>query len=125
MISSEQYEELIVGEIEKETEFLDASIYHLDGPDALRHLDRILQIPKLSGVQWVYGAGQPSASQWLDVVRKIQAAGMCVVIEVKAQELEVMLKEIAPEGVFYQVSGVRSETHARELMKMAETIRRQ
>lgn len=120
MISPDQYEELIVEEIEKETQFLDASIYHLDGPDALRHLDRILQIPKLNGVQWVYGAGQPSASHWLDVIRKIQAAGKCVVIEVKADELEVMLKKIRPEGVFYQVSEVRSEEHAAALMKMAE-----
>lgn len=120
MISEEQYEDLIVKEIEKETEYLDASIYHLDGPDALRHLDRILQIPQLNGVQWVYGAGQPTASHWIPVVKKIQAAGKCVVMEVQADELEVMLAEIAPEGVLYQVSGVRDEEHARYLMKLAE-----
>lgn len=124
MISPEQYEELIVEEIEKETEFLDASIYHLDGPGALRHLDRILQIPKLCGVQWVYGAGQPSASHWIPIIRKIQAAGKCVVIEVKAHELGVMLEEIAPEGVFYQVSEIRDEEEARALMKLAETYHR-
>lgn len=120
MISPEQYEELIVEEITKETEFLDASIYHLDGPDALRHLDRILQIPKLNGVQWVYGAGQPGATHWLPEIRRIQAAGKCVVIEVSAEELGVMLEEVPPEGVFYHVTGVRNEEHARALMKMAE-----
>lgn len=124
MISPEQYEELIVEEIMKETEFLDASIYHLDGPDALRHLDRILQIPKLNGVQWVYGAGQPGASHWLAEIRKIQAAGKCVVIEVKAEELGVMLEEIPPEGVFYHVSDVQNEEHAKALMKMAQECRR-
>lgn len=124
MISPDQYEELIVEEIIEETEFLDASIYHLDGPDALRHLDRILQIPKLSGVQWVYGAGQPGASHWLSEIRKIQAAGKCVVIEVKAEELGIMLEEIPPEGVFYHVSDVQDEEHALALMKMAETHRR-
>ena len=124
MISPEHYEDLIAEEIEKETEFLDASIYHLDGPGALRHLDRILQFPRLSGVQWVYGAGQPSASHWLPIIRKIQAAGKCVVIEVKAHELGVMLEEIAPEGVFYQVSEIRDEEEARALMKLAETYRK-
>ncbi len=120
MISKEQYEELIVEEIEKETEYLDASIYHLDGPDALRHLDRILQIPKLNGVQWVYGAGQPTASHWLPVIKKIQDAGKCLVIEVRAEELDLLLSEVKPEGAFFQVKGVRSEEHARAILKSAE-----
>lgn len=120
MISRDQYEELIVKEIELETEYLDASIYHLDGPDALRHLDRILQIPQLNGVQWVYGAGQPTAVHWIPVIKKIQEAGKCVVINVPADELEVLLSEVKPEGVCYHVEGVRSEEHARALMEMAE-----
>lgn len=120
MVSEEQYEKMIVGEIEKEVEFLDASLYHLDGPDALRHLDRILQIPGLNGVQWVYGAGQPSARHWIPVVKKIQEAGKCVMMEVQAQDLEIMLKEVKPEGVCYQISDVRDEAHAEYLMKMVE-----
>lgn len=31
-----------------------------------------------------------------------------------------MLEEVPPEGVFYHVTGVRNEEHARALMKMAE-----
>ena len=124
MVSEAQYNELIVGEIEKEVEFLDASIYHLDGPGALRHLDRILEIPGLNGVQWRYGAGQPSASHWIPVVKKIQAAGKCVEIEVQADELEVMLEEVDPEGVCFWITGVKDEAHAEFLMKMAEHRRR-
>lgn len=124
MISAEQYEDLLIEEIEKEVDHLDGSIYHLDGPGALRHLDRILQIPKLNGVQWVYGAGQPTASHWMDVIKKIQDAHKCLVLDVKADELEIMLENVAPEGVFYSVSGIRDEAHARELMKMAERYKR-
>lgn len=124
MISEQQYEDMIVGEIEKEVEFLDASMYHLDGPDALRHLDRILKIPGLNGVQWVYGAGQPTASHWIPVIKKIQEAGKCVLVDVKAHELEKMLSEIKPEGVCYFVSEIRDEEHARYLLKMAESYKR-
>ena len=45
-------------------------------------------------------------------------------IEVKAHELGVMLNEVAPEGVFYQVSEVHDEEEARTLMKLAETYRK-
>lgn len=124
MVSSEVYEEMLVKEIEMEINGLDASIYHLDGPDALRHLDRILKIEKLKGVQWVYGAGQPTASHWIDVIKKIQKAGKCVVINVTADELEFMLKEVEPEGILYLVTDIKSEEHARSLMEIAERMRR-
>lgn len=119
MVSREMYEELIVGEVEQEVLYLDGSIYHLDGPDALKHLDRILQIPKLNGVQWVYGAGNPTASYWIPEIRKIQAAGKCVDIHVEPEELERMLKELPPEGLLYHISA-RSEQEARDLLKMTE-----
>lgn len=119
MISTDMYEELMAEEIEKETEYLDGSIYHLDGPGALKHLDRILKMPSLGGVQWVYGAGQPTASHWIPVIKKIQAAGKCVHIQVEPYELEIMLKEIEPEGVMYNITA-KSEEEAEELMKLAE-----
>lgn len=123
MISEEMYENLLVEEIEKEAQWLDASMYHLDGPDALKHLDRILKIPGLNGVQWVYGAGNPTASHWLDVIRKIQDAGKCVQINVMPEELEIMLKELKPEGLMYVIDA-RSQEEAERLLQMAEKWKR-
>lgn len=119
MVSSDMFEELLIEEIEKEVEFLDASIYHLDGPDALKHLDRLLQIPKLNGIQWVYGAGNPTASHWIPEIRKIQQAGKCVQIQVMPEELETMLQELPPEGLMYMIEA-GSEEEAKELLKMAD-----
>ncbi|MBS6195062.1 MAG: trimethylamine corrinoid protein 2 [Clostridiales bacterium] len=119
MVSKDMYEELLAEEIEKETEWLDASMYHLDGPDALKHLDRILQMPHLNGVQWVYGAGNPTASHWIPEIKKIQAAGKCVQINVVPEELETMLKELPPEGLMYMIEA-ESERQARELMELVQ-----
>jgi hypothetical protein len=35
---------------------VERTIYHLDGPGALRHLDRLLAIPELDCAQWIQGA---------------------------------------------------------------------
>jgi len=51
------------------------SFYHLDGVGQLPHLDALLAIPELEGVQWVMGDGQPDAEHWGHVYRKIRAAG--------------------------------------------------
>ena len=119
MISTEMFEELLLGEIEQEIRYLDASMYHLDGPDALKHLDRLLQIPELNGIQWVYGAGNPTASHWIPELKKIQQAGKCVQVNVVPEELGILLEELSPEGMMYMIEA-RTEEEGRELLKMAE-----
>ena len=57
---------------------VDRIIYHLDGPGALQHLDRLLAIDALHCVQWIQGAGAALPSDWLDLLRRIQAGGKTV-----------------------------------------------
>lgn len=56
----------------------DHVIYHLDGPDALRHLPSLLSIGEIDCVQWIQGAGNPHPSAWIDLLRRIQDAGKSV-----------------------------------------------
>jgi len=56
----------------------DVSLYHLDGPGAVRHLEALLRIDHLHCIQWIQGAGQPLPSAWFDLLRRIQAGGKSV-----------------------------------------------
>ena len=122
MISEDMFEDLIAPELELELDYLDANIYHMDGPGAIKHLDRLLNLKKLQGIQWVPGAGQPSASYWLPMLRKIQDSGRMIQVNVELDELETMLKHLRPEGVFYNLS-CRDEEEAAEVLKFAEKVR--
>ena len=51
MISAEMFDEVFLPGIERECAFLERSIYHLDGPGALRHLDSLLRIPALDALR--------------------------------------------------------------------------
>jgi hypothetical protein len=118
MISADMFGDLVVEELEAELDFLDASVFHLDGPGALRHLDRLLEIKKLKGIQWVYGAGQPSASHWIPVLKKIQAAGKCFQVYATPEEMPVLLENLAPEGAMYTMDA-RTEAEARDIEALA------
>lgn len=78
LVSAEIAREMILPRLLEEMEGMERTIFHLDGPRALRHLDILLEIPNLTAVQWLYGAGQGNASRWLDVYKKILAAGKAV-----------------------------------------------
>lgn len=119
MISQEMFAEFVLPELQEELQWLDASIFHLDGPGALRHLDALLELPRLNGIQWVYGAGQPSASHWIPILKKIQDAGKLIQVNIEPGELDILLEELRPEGVMYCTS-CESEDDARDIVAKAE-----
>lgn len=118
MISREMFSEFVMPELTEEINYLDASIYHLDGPLALKHLDTLLSIEKLKGIQWVPGAGQPGASHWIGVLKQIQDAGKLIHMSVTSQDMKVLLENLKPEGVLYEL-WVSSEEEAEEVIKYA------
>lgn len=75
MISPQMFDEFAKPELEATCARLPRAFYHLDGPGQLPHLDSLLTIENLDGVQWVPGAGNPGCDQWPEVYRKIHAAG--------------------------------------------------
>lgn len=104
MISKEMFDDFFLPGIIEECRYLEASIYHLDGPDALRHLDSLLAIEELNAIQWVYGAGRGRASDWLRVYKRCQAAGKGIQMFVEADEVDCMIENLRPEGVWMGVS---------------------
>lgn len=75
MISPAMFDRFVKPELAASCRRLKNAFYHLDGPGQLPHLDALLSIPELKGVQWVPGAGQPDITHWPEVYRKIARAG--------------------------------------------------
>lgn len=117
LIGPDDYERFVAPHIEAEVDFLDRSIYHLDGPDALRHLDRILAMKKLDGVQWVPGAGRPPMREWIPVLKKIQDAGKLIEITVEAADVKPLCDNLDPRGLCLRVYGW-SKREAKSLEKL-------
>ena len=109
LISGDDAERFVLPHIMAELDFLDASIFHLDGPTALHHLDRLLQLPNLNGVQWVYGAGQPTARFWPQVLTKIQRAGKLIDIFAEPDDLAPLCELLEPEGLHIHCGAANRE----------------
>ena len=75
MIGPEMFDEFVKPELAASCKRMKNAFYHLDGIGQLPHLDSLLTIPELKGIQWVPGDGQPDITNWPDVYRKIHRAG--------------------------------------------------
>ena len=119
MISAAMYDEFYLPILHEECRMIPRTIYHLDGPGAVRHLDSILTVPELDGVQWINGAGAPGLDQWPDIYRKIHAAGkLCQVFINGSEELRYIdfITDLlgTTRGLCFICSGQDSEKEAFE-----------
>lgn len=118
LVSGEVFKEFILPRVQAECQTMDRSIYHLDGPIALRHLDAVLAIPEIHAVQWVYGAGQEPGCRWIEVYQKIQAAGKGMMIHCDDPEDALAVKHaLGPQGCLYTVGGIRNPAEAEDVIR--------
>ena len=123
LISSKMYEKFFLEELLNEINYLDHSIYHLDGPDALRHLDMLLEISGLNAIQWVPGAelDKQGVAKWMPIYKKIQAKKKAILVYCRPNEVDFVLENLAPEGLLI-VSWCSSEKEAVELLLKAKHV---
>ena len=104
VLSPAQGREYVFPAIEEESSHLDHAIYHLDGKDALCHLDTLLAMDCIDCIQWVPGAGQPRTLEWMDLLKKIQSAGKSLwLYDWTPDEIRMYAKELRPELVAFSV----------------------
>lgn len=104
MVSPNVARGLIWPDVQHEINAMQRSIFHLDGPSALPHLDLLLNCPNLQAVQWVYGDGHGPATNWIDVYRRIVAAGKSAqVICADAAEAMQVLEAVGPRGLWFTI----------------------
>ncbi|MGB9894679.1 MAG: hypothetical protein ACPLN2_02105 [Thermoproteota archaeon] len=73
MLSPKLFKEFSLPYLVEQCERLDHPLYHLDGVGQIVHLDDLLKIENLRGIQWVPGEGKPDVSSeiWLNMYKKI------------------------------------------------------
>jgi hypothetical protein len=101
MLSPEDFDTFVLPSIKNEIAPMTHNIFHVDGKGVARHLDKLLELPKINAIQWVQGMGTDTPiMQWVPLIKKVQAAGKSLVIDLEVSELDSFMNEVRPEGIF-------------------------
>jgi 5-methyltetrahydrofolate--homocysteine methyltransferase len=119
MISNEMFDEFFLPFIDEQTQMVPRTIYHLDGPGAIKHLDSLLGLPNLNGIQWVPGAGAKPVTEWIPLLNKIQDAGKLVYVYCSKESIKTLLDELNPEGLMIVTS---CDTES-DMLKLIENVK--
>lgn len=119
MIGPDMFRDVFLPTLEKQTAFLDNCVHHVDGVGNFAHVDALCELSGLDALQILPGAGKPSPLHYMDVLKKVQAAGKNLHIGIPATEVKDALDNLSARGLFISTS-CKTEGEAKELLKNAE-----
>lgn len=123
--SPAMFEQFVVPGLEEQCRWLEYSVFHLDGPACIAHLDLLLGIDALDAIQWTPGpkVPPPTDEEWFPMYRKILQAGKSLlVLGVKLDQVAPILDALGTRGVYMHIECPDIET-AKEFQAVADRYR--
>lgn len=128
MISPAQYRRFVLPSLKKQAARLDHSLYHLDGPGAIRHVPAIMEIDDLDALQWTCGEGQPDGAspRWYSIYDDVVSAGKALWVQIYnggvdrwIQSADSLVNRYGTKGFYFHFPVMR-ESDAEKLLTYAE-----
>ena len=118
MISPQMFEQFVLPDLAACCEKLDHGFYHLDGKGQIAHLDHLLSLPRLRGIQWIPGEGASPPEEWLPLLKRIRDGGKLCQLYVSAAGARKIVKEIGGRGFAFFIAERLSETDAEDYLRL-------
>ena len=104
MISPAMFKRFVMPDLEECCEAIAYPFYHLDGKGQIRHLDQLLSLEKLRGIQWIPGAGAPPAEEWLDLLRRIREGRKLCQVYASVAGARKIINELGGKGFAFEIT---------------------
>ncbi len=117
MISPRMFERYVLPDLAACSQALDHAFYHLDGKGQIRHLDMLLSLERLRGIQWIPGDGQPPPEAWLPLLRRIRDAGKLCQLYVSPEGALTITRELGGSGFAFYIQQPMSWTEAEDYLQ--------
>jgi 5-methyltetrahydrofolate--homocysteine methyltransferase len=112
MISPRMFERFVLPDLAACCDAMEHAFYHLDGVGQIRHLDMLLSLECLRGIQWIPGDGQPPPEEWLPVLQRIRQAGKLCQLYVSPEGARTITRELGGRGFAFYIQQPMSRAEA-------------
>jgi hypothetical protein len=112
MISPQMFETFVLPDLAACCRNIEYAFYHLDGKGQINHLDHLLSLEDLRGIQWIPGEGQPPPSAWLPLLKRIMDAGKLCQLYVSAADARTIVRELGGGGFAFYITDTMAADEA-------------
>ncbi len=117
MISPAMFKRFVLPDLEECCRALSYPFYHLDGKGQIRHLEHLLSLEKLRGIQWIPGDGAPPANEWLPLLKRIRDGGKLCQVYVTADGAHKIVNELGGKGFALEIEEELTREQAEKLVE--------
>ena len=103
LLSPRHFKDLFMPDIEARARAAGRASFHLDGPDAARHIDVLLECEALDVIQFTPGDGAAPARTYTEMFRKVQARGKSLLIAAGKADVLPLCEALSPKGLAFLV----------------------
>ncbi len=122
MISPQMFKRFVLPDLMVCCDELDFAFYHLDGKGQIPHLDILLSIENLRGIQWIPGDGQPPPENWLPLLKRIRDAGkLCQLFVTAAGALEIA-RQLGGKGFAFYITDTLDDRIGKAFLQEIHSI---
>ncbi len=127
MLSPRMFERFVLPDLAACCDALDHGFYHLDGKGQIVHLDMLLSLERLRGIQWVPGDGAPPPEEWLWLLKRIRDGGKLCQLAVTPEGARTIVRELGGRGFAFHIAWLMDKEEAEDLLRVlaAEDASRQ
>jgi hypothetical protein len=123
MISPIMFTRFVMPDLEECCQALDVAFYHMDGKGQIGHLDQLLSLETLDGIQWIPGEGQPPPEEWIPLLKRIRKAGKLCQVFVTPQGALKIARELGGKGFIFAIEQEMQQQEAEALFNALTTGR--
>ncbi len=116
MISPRMFERFVLPDLDACCQALDYAFYHLDGKGQIPHLDMLLSLARLRGIQWVPGDGAPPPEAWLPLLQRIRSAGKLCQLTVSPHGAREIVRALGGKGFAFYIQEPMYVSEARSFL---------
>ena len=121
MISPVMFQDVVVPSLQRLCDGLDYTIFHLDGPRQICHLEHLLDMDDLDGIQWVPGSGaaQCESTEWLDLYRRVLERDKLLVLQCISDygKIPALLDQLPNHGRIALIGGFATEAEGQRFLE--------
>jgi hypothetical protein len=118
MFSPNMFHRFVLPDLNACCTALDHPFYHLDGPGAIVHLNMLLEMPDLAGVQWVPTDRKPGEARWFPLLKRIIDSGKLCQIYVSAEEALEVVRNLGGKGFALYINDRMPAEEARQFLRL-------
>ena len=125
MFSPKMFDRFVLPALTEQCDWLDYSMYHLDGTHCICHLDSLLKIESLDAIEWTPETGDPGwHERWHPLYKRILDAGKSLqIIGVPVDKMEYVLNAVGANGV-YIMTGFKDAEDIERAARIADRWRK-